>query len=40
MLELDEVTDLLVTAAMTAAGYRRHDQGRMEAPTWLSQGRQ
>ena len=27
VLELDEVTDLLVTAAMTAAGYRRHDRG-------------
>ena len=26
-IELDEVTDLLVTAAMTAAGYRRHDRG-------------
>ena len=26
-LELGSVTDLLVTAAMTAAGYRRHDRG-------------
>jgi hypothetical protein len=27
MLELDEIADLLVTAALTAAGYRRHDRG-------------
>jgi hypothetical protein len=27
VLELDEATDLLVTAAMSAAGYRRHDRG-------------
>ena len=27
MLELDELTDLLVTAAMMAAGFRRHDRG-------------
>jgi hypothetical protein len=27
MLELDAVADLLVTAAMMAAGFRRHDRG-------------
>jgi len=27
LLELDDVTDLLVTAAMSAAGYHRHDRG-------------
>ena len=26
-LDLDAVTDLLVAAAMTVAGYRRHDRG-------------